>query len=137
MNPVTSMPPYATGKPVVTRLLLEAWDHLWPWSRRGFQRQRALQAVSMGAAVAVNVVWLLAVLGQVHAGAVIGWWTGWSVFEVLVRLHSKPYVKEGPWWGTEYRVANTMDMICYVAFKNLLIGAALFLALKSAGLLAV
>jgi hypothetical protein len=28
-----------------------------------------------------------------------------------------------------------MDMICYVGFKNLLIGAALFITLKSLGLL--
>jgi len=30
-----------------------------------------------------------------------------------------------------------MDMICYVGFKNLLIGAALFIVLKSMGLVQV
>jgi hypothetical protein len=30
-----------------------------------------------------------------------------------------------------------MDMLCYVGFKNLLIGAALFIGLKSTGLLVV
>ncbi|MCK6410297.1 MAG: transcription regulator, partial [Thauera sp.] len=61
----------------------------------------------------------------------------WSVFEVAVRLGSKPYVKDGPWWGNRYRRANLMDMLCYVGFKNLLIGAALFLVLKSLGLVQV
>lgn len=36
------------------------------------------------------------------------------------------YVKDGPWWRKTYRHANVMDMISYVSFKNLLIGAALF-----------
>ncbi|MBP8134336.1 MAG: transcription regulator, partial [Zoogloea sp.] len=62
---------------------------------------------------------------------------GWSVFEVLVRLDAKPYVKEGPWWGRLYRRASTRDMLCYVSFKNLLIGAVLFIGLKMAGLLQV
>ena len=30
-----------------------------------------------------------------------------------------------------------MDMLCYVSFKNLLIGAALFIGLKTAGILQV
>jgi len=55
----------------------------------------------------------------------------------IVRLGSKPYVKDGPWWGRRYRIANTMDMVCYVGFKNLLIGATLFIALKSLGFLIV
>ena len=42
-----------------------------------------------------------------------------------------------PWWGRRYRVASVMDMVCYVGFKNLLIGAALFLMLKSLGWLTV
>ena len=74
-------------------------------------------------------------MGYVTSGAMIGWWFGWSLFEVIVRLASKRYVKEGPWWGQHYREASVMDMICYVGFKNLLIGAILFLGLKSAGLL--
>jgi hypothetical protein len=49
---------------------------------------------------------------------------------VLVRLESKPYIKDGPWWGRNYRSANLMDMICYVSFKNLLIAALLFLAIR-------
>ena len=56
----------------------------------------------------------------------IGVWFGWSVFEVLVRFKSKLYVKDGPWWGSVWRQATVMDMISYVGFKNLLIGAALF-----------
>ncbi len=127
-------PPYA-ARSGVALLAAEIGDHLWPWSRRGFQRQRAVQAGGLALALAATVVWVLAAMGQLEAGAVIGWWFGWSVFEVAVRMGSKPYVKEGPWWGRRYRVANTMDMVCYVGFKNLLVGASLFLALKSAGLL--
>jgi hypothetical protein len=129
-------PPYAAGS-LPAWLAAEAWDHLWPWSRRGFEKARALQAGGLALGLAATVVWILAALGRMEAGALIGWWFGWSVFEVVVRLSSKPYVKEGPWWGRRYRRAKPMDMICYVGFKNLLIGAALFLALKSLGLLTV
>lgn len=128
-------PPYAGHDRIVARLVAEAWDHLWPWSRHGFQEHRAIQGAGIALALAATVVWILAGLGQLRAGVLIGWWFGWSVFEVLVRLGSKPYVKEGPWWGRRYRRAGRMDMICYVGFKNLLIGAALFIALKSLGLL--
>lgn len=130
-------PPYAGAHNVLNRLAAEAWDHLWPWSRSGFQRQRFLQAAGLALALATSVVWVLAAMGRLDAGAVIGWWFGWSVFEVVVRLGAKPYVKEGPWWGARYRAATVMDMICYVSFKNLLIGAVLFLSLKSLGLLSV
>jgi NosR/NirI family nitrous oxide reductase transcriptional regulator len=44
-------------------------------------------------------------------------------------------VKDGPWWGRQWREANVMDMLSYVGFKNLLIGASFFLALKALGLL--
>ena len=128
-------PPYAAEGSLLKRLAAEAWDHLWPWSRTGFQHQRAVQAASLALAAAASVAWILAAMGQLSAGAIIGWWFGWSVFEVLARLGAKPYVKEGPWWGRRYRRASRMDMVCYVGFKNLLIGAALFIGLKSAGLL--
>lgn len=130
-------PPYLEQDGLARWLAAEAWDHLWPWSRSGFERQRALQAAGLALALAATVVWVLAAMGRIEAGALIGWWFGWSVFEVLVRLGSKPYVKEGPWWGRRYRKAKPMDMICYVGFKNLLIGAALFLGLKSLGLVSV
>ena len=130
-------PPYSAEKSVSARIAAEVWDHLWPWSRRGFQRQRALQAAGLAIGLAAGVAWVLAATGHLQAGAVIGWWFGWSVFEVAVRLGSKPYVKDGPWWSQRYRVAKAMDMISYVGFKNLLIGATLFIALKSMGLLAL
>ncbi len=133
--PTDPATPYPHRDSALAILGAEIWDHLWPWSRQGFQRQRAIQAASLALALAASLAWVLAAMGELPAGAVIGWWFGWSVFEVVVRLGSKPYVKEGPWWGRRYRVANTMDMICYVGFKNLLIGATLFLAFKSLGLL--
>lgn len=118
-------------------LAAEAWDHLWPWSRRGFQRKKTIQGAGLALGLTATVAWVLAATGQLAAGVLIAWWFGWSVFEVFVRLDAKPYVKEGPWWGRHYRRANLMDMLCYVGFKNLLIGAALFLALKTLGLLVV
>lgn len=129
-------PPYA-ARGTLARLAAETWDHLWPWSRSGFRRQTALSAAGLALALAATLMWVFAALGRLEAGAIVGWWLGWSLFEVLVRLSAKPYVKEGPWWGRRYRRATLMDMICYVGFKNLLIGAALFLGLKSAGALVV
>ena len=55
---------------------------------------------------------------------------------MLIRLSGKRYVKDGPWWRGRYRRATVMDMLSYVGFKNLLIGAVLFLALKAMGMLA-
>ena len=133
-EPVT--PPYAGGG-ALAHIGAEIWDHLWPWSRSGFQRQRAIQAAGLALALAATVAWVLAAMGDLTPAAIIGWWFGWSVFEIVVRLGSKPYVKEGPWWGQRYRRASVMDMICYVGFKNLLIGAALFIGLKSVGLLVI
>ncbi|HET9702360.1 MAG TPA: hypothetical protein VFP70_15710 [Burkholderiales bacterium] len=131
----TLLPHYA-GETRLAWIVHEIWDHLWPWSVRGFRRGRFLQALSLGAAVAVTVVWGLAAAGHIAGGAVIGWWAGWSAFEIPVRMQSKPYIKHGPWWGRDYRPASFMDMACYVMFKNLLVGAVLFLGLKALGLLA-
>lgn len=127
-------PSYATvPRGVCGWLCAEAWDHLWPWQRGVAAPHAALRAAGVALAAAATIVWLLAAAGEVRAGALIGWWFGWSVYEVLIRLHGKRYVKDGPWWGRRYRVASVMDMVCYVGFKNLLIGAALFLALQAAG----
>ncbi len=116
-------------------LWLELRDHLWPWSSEGWHSQRALQVAGLSLGVAATVAWVLAAMGEISSGAIIGWWFGWSVYEVLIRLSGRRYVKDGPWWRDQYRVAGIMDMMSYVGFKNLLIGAVLFLALKSLGLL--
>ncbi|MDP3086190.1 MAG: 4Fe-4S binding protein [Rubrivivax sp.] len=131
--PVT--PPYAQGRGVLAWLGGELRDHLWPWSRKGWAHHRALQAAGLGLAAAATLAWLLAADGRLSQAAVIGWWFGWSVYEVLIRLQGKRHVKDGPWWGRSWREANVMDMLSYVGFKNLLIGATLFLGLKALGLL--
>lgn len=115
----------------------EVEDHLIPWRRDGQRQRQLLQVASAVLALAVTVVWGLAACGQLRGGPVIGWWLAWSLMEVGVRLGNKPYVKEGVWWGRHYRRAGVMDMICYVGFKNLLVGASLFITLKSCGLLSV
>ncbi|SPA24158.1 FMN-binding protein [Cupriavidus taiwanensis] len=132
-DPVT--PPYAATKGA-SRCLAELWDHLWPWSGQGWRSAAALQLAGVAVALAATVAWALAASGQLRAGAVIGWWLGWSLYEVLIRLSAKRYVKDGPWWRGRYRRATVMDMLSYVGFKNLLVGAVLFLALKAMGMLA-
>ena len=135
--PTAPAQPWPGGRaPGLKGLWQEVLHHLWPWSRDGWKHQRALQFAGLSLALAASVAWLLAADGRLSASAIIGWWFGWSVYEVLIRMAGKRYVKDGPWWQARYRVANWMDMLSYVGFKNLLIGATLFLALKTLGHLA-
>jgi hypothetical protein len=115
----------------------EVADHLWPWSRRGLREHRLLQLASLALAAAMSVLWMLAANGQVRGNPVIFGWLAWSLIEIAVRRQCKPWIKEGPWWGRHYRPAGLMDLVCYVSFKNLLVGAVLFVGLKSFGLLGV
>ena len=126
-------PSHAQGRTLLSWIIGETWEHLWPWSRHGFQGQRATLALSVGLAIAVTVAWVLNAAGRLESGVLIGWWIGWSVFELRIRASSKRYVKDGAWWGRRYRVAKPLDLLSYVCFKNLLIGAILFLAIKSMG----
>lgn len=127
-------PAFAQQGGPVRSWALEVWDHLWPWDGAdGAQSQHLWRWVAAVLALATTVAWAMAATGRLHSGAIIGWWFGWSLMEVAVRMASKPYVKEGPWWQRHYRVATLMDMVCYVGFKNLLIGAGLFLCLKYLG----
>jgi NosR/NirI family nitrous oxide reductase transcriptional regulator len=128
-------PPGLADARGLRRLWLEAREHAWPWSARGWRDARALQAAGLALAAAVTAAWVLAAEGRLSAVAIIAWWFGWSVYEVAIRLHGRRWVKDGPWWGRQWRHATVMDMLSYVGFKNLLVGAALFLALKAAGLL--
>jgi NosR/NirI family nitrous oxide reductase transcriptional regulator len=127
--------PYSADAKGLRWLWLELCDHLWPWTNHGWSSQRALQIAGFSLALAVSLAWVLAASGRLSATAIIGWWIGWSVYEVLIRLSGRRYVKDGPWWQSNYRYASVMDMLSYVGFKNLLIGAALFLSLKTLGLM--
>lgn len=129
-------PLYAQNLRGMSWVLAEIRDHLWPWSAAGWRSQRALQVAGFSLALAASLAWALAASGRLSSGAIIGWWLGWSVYEVLIRMSGKAYVKDGPWWQNTYRQAGWMDMLSYVGFKNLLIGAVLFLALKSVGVMA-
>ena len=128
-------PFHMAGDSVLKWFLLELRHHIWPWSTEGWRSQRSLQVAGISLAVAATVAWVMAAMGNLQSGALIGWWFGWSVYEVLIRLSGRRYVKDGVWWRGNYRVAGVMDMMSYVGFKNLLIGAALFLTLKSLGLI--
>ena len=127
------LPAHKNGARGLQWLWLELRDHLWPWSQEGWHSQRALQTAGISLAIAASVAWVMTAMGSLSSGAIIGWWFGWSVYEVLIRLSGKRYVKDGPWWRDQYRVAGVMDMVSYVGFKNLMIGAALFLLFKSLG----
>lgn len=133
-NAENRLPSYAETKGVKW-LLYELFDHLWPWSKQGWLQHKAIQTAGLAFAVAVTVAWALAANGRLGADALIGWWLGWSICEIIIRMQCKPYIKDGPWWGHRYRPAGRMDMICYVLFKNLLIGALLFITLRNLGLL--
>lgn len=134
MNTINAVPSYATARGV-RWLLLEIIDHLWPWTRQGWAAHKVVESAGFALAVAATIAWALAAGGEMEAGAVIGWWVGWSIYEVIIRMQCKPYIKVGPWWGHHYKAAGRMDMICYVMFKNLLIGAVLFITLRHLGLL--
>lgn len=111
----------------------EAKDHLFPWGPTFLRQRAAVKAAGIGLAVVVTVAWVLAATGHIGSAVVIAWWVGWSVYEVLCRSRCKPWIKVGPWWGRERRLAGTADIIFYVATKNLLIGAGLFLILALLG----
>ncbi|MBC3911176.1 NosR/NirI family protein [Undibacterium umbellatum] len=130
-------PAYKTNATGLHWIILEIVDHIWPWSAKSWSSQRGLQIAGVALAIAASLAWILTAIGQLSSAAIIAWWFGWSVYEVLIRLSGKRYVKDGPWWRDNYRYASVMDMISYVSFKNLLIGAALFLSLKTLGLLIV
>ncbi|MDO5103709.1 MAG: 4Fe-4S binding protein [Lautropia sp.] len=127
-----AIPPVSTMTGL-RRLVAEVLDHLWPFSREAWHRNHLLMAMAVACAIGASLVWVLGAQGSVSPLGLIGAWFGWSVLEVLVRWQGKRYVKDGPWWGKTYREANLMDMLAYVSFKNLLIGAALFWALAQSG----
>jgi NosR/NirI family nitrous oxide reductase transcriptional regulator len=124
----------ATSEPESFDLIWdEARDHVLPWGRKFSQRARAAQAASIAFAFAVTVVWVLGILGHLRPLVVIGWWAAWSVFELVVRLKCKPWVRQGPLLSRMRRPATSVQMAFYVLTKNVLIGALLFLIMSLAG----
>jgi NosR/NirI family nitrous oxide reductase transcriptional regulator len=128
-------PPWLGGQPRACAVLRDVLDHLWPWTRAAFAREPLLNGAALALAVAALCACGAAVARPMPAALGMAGWTLWSALEILLRMRNKPYVREGRWWRPAFRQATWMDMACYVAFKNLLLGAALFLALKSSGLL--
>lgn len=109
----------------------ELLEHCWPW--RSAVSWRWWHSLGLLFAALTSASWLVAIHGSISSSAVIAWWLVWSVYEVLLRKHFKPWVKEGVWWGKRWREASWFDLVCYVSFKNLIIGAALFLGLQAGG----
>ncbi len=132
----TTQPAAAAARLGLARFIWkETLDHLFPWSSQAMTQPFFLKATGLALAVLMTWVWLLGIAGQIGPGIILGWWLAWSVYELVVRMRCKPYVKEGPWWGRVFRQASWADMASYVAFKNLLIAAVLFMIMKGAGVL--
>ncbi|MCC6533002.1 MAG: 4Fe-4S binding protein [Burkholderiales bacterium] len=130
-----AVPPAQPRWSALAWLRAELIDHLLPWSGKYRFRPFVVQAGGLALAVLVTWTWLLGAAGKLGPGIILGWWLAWSVYELIVRMQCKPYVKEGPWWGRRFRAATWADMVSYVSMKNLLVGAALFLAMKGVGVL--
>jgi NosR/NirI family nitrous oxide reductase transcriptional regulator len=113
----------------------EVIDHMFPWSGNIMRVSIGLRAAGISLAIAVTTAWLLAASGSISSVAVISWWTGWSVYEIICRRRCKPWVKQGPWWQRQRRPASLPDLIFYVATKNLIIGIVLFLIMEILGLI--
>ena len=126
----------AAVQPIVHgRLWEELWFHIVPWGK-GFSREIfAIRAIAALLVVTVTTAWVLTATQRIGPVIILAWWLGWSIYEVMTRMHYKPLVKDGPWWKQDYRKASLMDMIFYVATKNLLIAAGLFVLLNVAGVL--
>lgn len=117
------------------RLWEELYFHLFPWGRDFGREIFAIRAIAALLVVTVTTAWLLAATQRIGPVVILSWWLGWSVYELMTRMHYKPQVKDGPWWGSAYRQASFTDMLFYVMTKNLLIAAVLFLLLNALGIL--
>ena len=126
-------PPHLARERSLAWLWAEVCHHLLPWRANTWRTAGALQIASIGLALAVSLAWVLAWQSRLSAAAVVGWWIGWSVYEVLLRRQGMSFIKDGPWWKAQYRQASWLDMVAYVGFKNLLIGAVLYLGLQGLG----
>jgi NosR/NirI family nitrous oxide reductase transcriptional regulator len=111
--------------------------HVFPWDRNFTREIFAIRAVAVMMVVVVSVAWTLTATSRIGPAVMLGWWLGWSVYEIMSRMRYKPRVKDGPWWGQDYRPATPFDMVAYVATKNLLIAATLFLLLNALGVLSL
>lgn len=115
----------------IKRLAMEVLEHLNPWSAAGWKHNRWVSMLAVPCMIAAIAAWVLLAMGHISTSAMIICWFIWSLIEVLLRLDGRRYVKDGVWWNSRYRYANPMDMLAYVAFKNLLIGAALLIAFRA------
>jgi NosR/NirI family transcriptional regulator, nitrous oxide reductase regulator len=133
--PVAPVAPATRPAGLVPWMASEVVDHLFPWNGKFLQQPLFFRAAGIGLAVLVTWAWLLGAAGKLGPGMVLGWWLAWSAYELVTRMSCKPRVKEGPWWGRNLRAASWADMAAYIGLKNLLIGAALFLAMHATGAL--
>jgi NosR/NirI family nitrous oxide reductase transcriptional regulator len=117
---------------VLRRVAAELRHHFWPVD---VGRPWTSHAAAVAALAGTGAVLGLAIAGLVPHVSVLGAALLLSFWEARTRMASLRFVKEGPWWRHQYRVAKPIDMLSYVGFKNLLIGSVLFLVLEALGLL--
>ncbi|ODS55477.1 MAG: 4Fe-4S binding protein [Acidobacteria bacterium SCN 69-37] len=117
---------------IVRRAMAELRHHFWPI---GEGRRWSAHAIAVAALAGAGVVLALAIARVIPPVSVLGAALLLSFWEARARMASLRFVKEGPWWKHQYRAARPMDMLSYVGFKNLMIGALVFLTLKALGLL--
>jgi NosR/NirI family nitrous oxide reductase transcriptional regulator len=130
--PTDRVVPVWQGRSLGRRLLEEIRHHFWPVAPGRSWRAHATAALAGGAAL---VVLILAIDGRIPPISVVGAALVLSLWEARERMASLRFVKEGPWWRQRYRVATPVDMLSYVGFKSLLIGAVSLMVLKATGLL--
>ena len=53
-DPVT--PSYAREGSAIHLIIAETIDHLWPWTKAGLKRHRAVQAVSLAVALGASLM---------------------------------------------------------------------------------
>jgi NosR/NirI family transcriptional regulator, nitrous oxide reductase regulator len=114
------------------QILAELRHHFWPVAPAQPWHAHAVAALVAGGALAVL---LLAVDGVVPPISVIAAAFLLSLWEARERMRSLAFVKDGPWWRHHFRVATPVDMLSYVGFKSLLVGATTLMVLKALGFL--
>lgn len=130
--PTDRVVPAWRGRPLAQRVLGECLHHFWPVAPSRTWRAHVVAALAAGGALTVLVS---AINGLVPPISVLGAAFFLSLWEARERMASLAFVKDGPWWRHEYRAATPFDMLSYVGFKNLLIGATSLMMLKALGVL--
>ena len=140
---IPGCPPIALSRPMPSNtaslgwLVAEVWDHLWPWSVKAWSAPTGPSGWFVAGTGRHGGLDTPAATGRLQSSAIIGWWFGWSVYGSSCAWGGQALQKMALGGSGTAASPVSWDMICYVGFKNLLIGATLFLTLKSLGWMVV